>query len=110
VNRRDRYDAAVTGKLAAYLKRLKHAITPDDRVSGDDPTEILRFLRTFKESADHNDMGEGAAARLIPYFLTGTAKEGYRAQLNEVPRGMQAYPFGYILVGYIFVVAVCPRR
>jgi hypothetical protein len=102
VNRSDRYDAAVTGKLSAYLKRLKHAIPPDDRFSGDDPIEILGFLRTFKESADHNEVGEGAAARLIPYFLTGTAKEGYRAQLDEVPPGMPAYPYmvQYLLETY----------
>jgi hypothetical protein len=66
VNRSNRCDAAVTGRLSAYLKRLKHAIPPDDRFSGDDPIEILGFLRTFKESADHNEVGEGAAARLIP--------------------------------------------
>jgi hypothetical protein len=104
VNRSDRYDAAVTGRLAAYLKRLKHAIPPDDRFSGDDPIEIMGFLRTFKDSADHNEVGEGAAARLIPYFLTGTSKESYRAQLDEVPPGMPAYPYliQYLLETYAF--------
>jgi hypothetical protein len=102
MNWSDRYDAAVTGKLSAYLKRWKHAISPDDRFSGDDPIDILGFLRTFKESADHNEVGEGAAARLIPYFLTGTAKEGYRTQLDEVPPGMPAYPYivQYLLETY----------
>jgi hypothetical protein len=47
-------------------------------------------------------VGEGAAARLIPYFLTGTAKEGYRAHLDEVPPGMPAYPYmvQYLLETY----------
>jgi hypothetical protein len=92
VNRNDRYDAAVTGKLSTYLKRLEHAIPPDDRFSCDDPIDILGFLRTFKESADHNEVGEGAATRLIPYFLTETAKEGYRTQLDEVQPVTRACP------------------
>jgi hypothetical protein len=36
---------------------------------------VLQFLRTFKEAADHNRVSEGAAARLIPYFLKRIAKE-----------------------------------
>jgi hypothetical protein len=74
----------------------------NERFSGDDPIEILGFLRTFKESADHNEAGEGAAAHLIPFFLTGTAKEVYRDQLDEVPPGMPAYPYmvHYLLETY----------
>jgi hypothetical protein len=79
VNRSDLYDAAVTVKLSEYLKRLKNTIPPHGRFSSDDPIEIRGFLRTFKEAADHTEVGEGAAARLIPYFLTGTAREGYQA-------------------------------
>jgi hypothetical protein len=45
----------------------------------------LDFLRSFRESADHNQVGEGAAARLMPYFLKGAAKEEYRSYLKEVP-------------------------
>jgi hypothetical protein len=63
---------------------------------------VLQFLRTFKEAADHNRLSEGAAARLIPYFLKGIAKEGYRAQLGDVPATMQKYPFmfQYLLETY----------
>jgi hypothetical protein len=60
--------------MSTYLKRVKHAISPDDRFNGDEPIEILAFLRTFKEAADNNELSEGAAARIIPYFLTGAAK------------------------------------
>jgi hypothetical protein len=92
-NRSNRYNAAVTGKMSTYLKRVKHAISPDDRFSGDEPIEVLAFLRTFKEAADHNELSEAAAARLIPYFLTGAAKEGYRAHLDEAPLVFPTYPY-----------------
>jgi hypothetical protein len=74
-NRSNRNNAAVTGKMSTYPKRVKHAIAPDDRFSGDEPIEILAFLRTFKEVADHNELSEDAAARLIPYFRTGLPKK-----------------------------------
>ena len=35
---------------------------------------------------------------MIPYFLKGIAKEGYRAQLGDVPAKMPKYPF---MVHYI---------
>jgi hypothetical protein len=38
-------------------------------------------------------VSEGAAARLIPYFIKGIAKKGYRAQLGDVPATMPKYPF-----------------
>jgi hypothetical protein len=53
-NSSNRYNAAVTGKMSTYLKRVKHEISPGDSFSGDEPIEILAFLRTFKEAADHN--------------------------------------------------------
>jgi hypothetical protein len=52
--------------MSTYLKRVKHAIYPDHRFSGDEPMEILAFLRTFKEAADHNELSESAADRFIP--------------------------------------------
>jgi hypothetical protein len=102
VNRSNRYNAAVTGRMSTYLKRVKHAIAPDDRFSGDEPIEVLAFLRTFKEAADHNELSEAAAARLIPYFLTGAAKEGYRAHLDEAPMVFPTYPYmiQYLLETY----------
>jgi hypothetical protein len=86
-----RFDPTITAKLSSYAKRLKHSI--EDKFSGDEPIEVLQFLRTFKEAADHNRVGEGAAARLVPYFLKGMAKEGYRAQMDETPLGMPKFPF-----------------
>jgi hypothetical protein len=92
-NLSNRYNAAVTGKMSTYLKRVKHAISPDDRFNGDEPIEILAFMRTFKEAADHKELSEAAAAGLIPYFLAGAAKEGYRAHLDEAPPVFPTYPY-----------------
>jgi hypothetical protein len=101
-NRSNRYTAAVTGKMSTYFKRVKHAISPEDRFSGDEPIEVLAFLKTFKEAADHNKLSEAAAARLIPYFLTGAGKEGYRAHLDEAPAVIPTYPYmvQYLLETY----------
>jgi hypothetical protein len=47
-------------------------------------------------------VGEGSAARLIPYFLKDAAKEGYRAHMDETPSGMLLYPYmvQYLLETY----------
>jgi hypothetical protein len=64
------------GKLSSYLKRIKHAVPQDDRLSGDEPIEVLACLRVFKKAADYNELPESAAARLITLFLKRIAKEG----------------------------------
>jgi hypothetical protein len=53
---------------------MKNAIPQNDRFSGDEPIEVLSFLRVLKEAADHNELPEAAAARLITYFLVSIAK------------------------------------
>jgi hypothetical protein len=62
----------------------------------------LDFLPSFKESADHNQVGEGAAALLMPYFLKCAAKEEYRSYLKEVPASKPLYPYmvQYLLETY----------
>jgi hypothetical protein len=67
----------VTARLDVSVKRLKHAI--EENLGGEEPIEVFKSLRTFKESADHNRVREGAAARLLPFVLTGIAKEICRA-------------------------------
>ena len=64
----------------------------DEEFSDEKLVEILTFLPSFKEAADHNRISEGASARLVPNFLTGIAKEGYRTQCKEVPYGASLYP------------------
>jgi hypothetical protein len=72
---------------------VKHAIPQDERFSGDEPIEVLSFLRVFKEAADHNELPEAAAARLITYFLVGIAEQRYRAHLDEAPLCFPTYPY-----------------
>jgi hypothetical protein len=91
VYRSHRYDRSVTAKLAVFVKRLKHAF--EDKFGGEEPIEVLQILQTFKEAAGHTRVSEGAAARLILYFLKGVAKERYRAQLGDAPVSMPKYPF-----------------
>ena len=100
VNRNQRYDPSVTAKLASYAKRMKHSL--EEKFDGNEPIAVLDFLRSFKESADHNQVGEGAAARLMPYFLKGAAKEEYRSYLKEVPASKPLYPYmvQYLLETY----------
>jgi hypothetical protein len=80
-NRSNRYNAAVTGKMSTYLKRVKHAIAPEDRFSGDEPIEVLAFLGTFKEAADHNELSGAAAAASYP-----TSYRGGQRRLSRSPR------------------------
>ena len=80
----------MTAKLATYAKRMKHSL--EEKFDGNEPIAVLDFLRSFKETADHNKVSEGAAARLMPYFLKGAPKEEYRSYLKEVPAGKPLYP------------------
>ena len=99
-NRSQRYDHAVSRRLASLVRGLRHSV--EDKFDGQDPIEILRFLRSFKEAADHHDVSEGAAARLLPYFLDGIAREGYKAHLDDAPMGMELFPYmvQYLLETY----------
>jgi hypothetical protein len=100
LNLSQEFGPKVTGRLTGFARRLQHSM--DEKFSGDTPVGILSFLRSFKEAADHNRISEGAAARLIPYFLTGIAKEGYRTHFKEIPLGAAIYPHmvQYLLATY----------
>jgi hypothetical protein len=100
LNLSQEFGPKVTGRLTGFARRLQHSM--DEKFSGDTPVGILSFLRSFKEAADHNRISEGAAARLIPYFLTGIAKEGYRTHFKEIPVGAAIYPHmvQYLLATY----------
>jgi hypothetical protein len=89
-NLSQRYDTSVAAKLATYAKRLSHSI--EEKFDGSEPIAILDFLKSFKEAADHNCVSEGAAARLLPYFLTGLAREEYRSAMKELPSNWSMYP------------------
>jgi hypothetical protein len=82
------------------MKALRHLV--GGKFNGDDSIEVLPFLRSFKEAADHLDMSEGAATRILTSFLDGMAREGYRANLDDAPDGIHLYPFTvqYLLETY----------
>ena len=39
------------------------------------------------------DISEGAAARLLPYFLDGIAREEYRSHMGRAPPEVDIYPY-----------------
>jgi hypothetical protein len=82
-NTSQRYDGTISRRLAPLIMGIRHSV--EDKFTGADPIEILDFLRSFKESADHLDVSEGAATRLFPYFLDGLARERYRTHLTRAP-------------------------
>jgi hypothetical protein len=90
-NMSQRYDGTISKRLSALMKGLRHTV--EEKFSGDDPIEILPFLRSFKEGADHMDISEGAAARLLPYFLDGTAREEYKSHMGRAPPEVDLYAY-----------------
>jgi hypothetical protein len=91
VNRKKRHDPSVTDKLASYAKRKKDSV--EENSDRSEPIAVLDFLRSFKESDDHNQVGEDTAARLMPYLFKGTAKDEYRSYLREVPASKPLCPY-----------------
>jgi hypothetical protein len=94
------YDHRVAKGLSATMKALRHSV--EVKFNGDDAVEVLPFLRSFKEAAAHLNVSEGAATRILPSFLDGMAREGYREHLEDAPDGIQLYPFmvQYLLETY----------
>ena len=90
-NLSQRYDGTISKRLSALMKGLRHTV--EEKFTGEDPIEILSFLRSFKEGADHMDISEGAAARLLPYFLDGIAREEYRSHMGRAPPEVDIYPY-----------------
>jgi hypothetical protein len=50
------------------------------------------FLRIFKEAYDMNDISEGAAAIILPYFLDSRAKHGLASRMKTVPTNISKFP------------------
>jgi hypothetical protein len=85
-----RYDGTISKRLSALMKGLRHTV--EEKFTGEDPIEVLPFLRSFEEGADHMDISEGAAARLFPYFLDGMAREEYNSHMGRAPPDVELYP------------------
>ena len=62
-----------TGKVNGILKRIKHHFSYS--FGGEIPLKVLDFLSTVKEAMDLNHVSEGVAAIILPYLLTGEAKD-----------------------------------
>jgi hypothetical protein len=83
-------DSAVTGRVNTLLKRLKHHL--DYKFSDDPAIQVVDFLHLFKGSCDLNDISEGAAALILPYFLDGRAKSGLASRMKKIPPSRPKYP------------------
>jgi hypothetical protein len=83
-------DAEETYCLHSYLNRMKQHL--DYQFSGSPAIKVLDFLRSFKIAADVSRLSEGAAALVLPNFLSGRAKMGVVTHLKQIPESIPEYP------------------
>ena len=81
-NTSSKYDGRVAGRLSRQVRAMQHTFLTE-KFSGQDPILVIEFLRGFRDSADHNEVSEGAAARLMPYFLEEPARTAVRDCLSQ---------------------------
>jgi hypothetical protein len=53
--------------------------------------KVLDFLRSLKIAADVSHLSEGAAALVLPNFLSGRAKSGVVTRLIQIPESIPEY-------------------
>jgi hypothetical protein len=82
---------------------MKHSLK--EKFDGSKPIAVLDFRRSFNKSADQNQVGGGAAARLMPYCLKGPAKDEYISYLKEAPALKPLYPY---MVKYLLKTNASP--
>ena len=56
----------------------------EEKFNGSEGIQIILFLRSFRDAADHNDVSEGAAAHILPYFLEGPAASRCKTQMTRL--------------------------
>jgi hypothetical protein len=83
-------DAEVTDCLHSYLRRMKQHL--DYQFYGSPAIKVLEFLRSFKIAADVSRLSEGAAALVLPNFLSGRPKTGVVTHLKQSPESIPEYP------------------
>jgi hypothetical protein len=83
-------ESHATGRVNGHLKKLKHHL--DYKFSSEPAMQVLDFLRTFQEAADLNEINEGVAVLILPYFLEGRAKAGLASRLKQVAASMLKFP------------------
>jgi hypothetical protein len=64
----------------------------DYQFSGSPAIKALDFLRSFKIATDVSRLSEGAAALVLPNFLSGRAKTGAVTHLKQLPESIPEYP------------------
>jgi hypothetical protein len=84
------FDAEITACLHSYFKRMKQH--PDYQFSGSPAINVLNFLRSFIIEADVSRLSEGAAALVLPTFLSRRAKTGVVTHLKQIPESIPEYP------------------
>jgi hypothetical protein len=72
------------------LKRIKHHFSYS--FGGEIPLKVLDVLSTVKEAMDLNHVSEGVAAIILPYLLTGEAKDGVIAMWKSSSPKVPKYP------------------
>jgi hypothetical protein len=99
-------DGNDTGKVNGILKRVKHHFSYS--FGGEIPLKVLDFLSTVKEAMDLNNVSEGVAAIILPYFVTGEAKDGVLAMWKgaslKVPKYLTAV--AWLLESYATVATI----
>jgi hypothetical protein len=79
-----------TGKVNGILKRVKQHFSYS--FGGEIPLKVLDVLSTVKEAIDLNHVSEGVAAIILPYLLTGEAKDGVIAMWKVASLKVPKYP------------------
>jgi hypothetical protein len=99
-------DEKDTGKVNGILKRIKQHLYYS--FGGEIPLKVLDFLSTVKEAMDLNHVSEGVAAIILPYLLTGEAKDGVISMRNCASLKVPKYPaaVAWILESYATDAAI----
>lgn len=91
--RDQRYNEKIAAKMTSNKKKISIHILDEQKFDGKDPISILRFLASFKVACDENRIMEGAATRLVLFFLEGEARTEYQTLLDESNIGQAvSYP------------------
>jgi hypothetical protein len=100
-NKEQEYSDKVSGRLHSYYKKVQINIRETRKFDGGDPPAILRFLTSFKTGCDQNRISEGAAMRLVQYFLEGEAETSYQVFLDNPDQSISyAHAIDYLLTTY----------
>jgi hypothetical protein len=81
---------AAHNRLRSLLRRLQFHL--EEKFTGDPAIKLLDFLNSLREAADVNDVSEGLAGIILPYFLEGKAKAGLDMKVKRLVAKVPRYP------------------